>query len=138
MFIVIFLMKLSISCLKVLLSLRFAKVIFSFIDYVSKILLQWQLLGTPIIQFVFENILIYIFFNVRSGAKIWRKDSPSYNSLWDYNKVFCYPIQDHMSIEDAEVEWLLLMDAWQRFAFQNPCVEIFETENMGLGMFMVF
>ena len=43
-----------------------------------------------------------------------------------------------MSIEDAEVEGLLLMDAWQRFAFQNPCVEIFETENMGLGMFMVF
>lgn len=38
-----------------------------------------------------------------------------------------------MSTEDAEVEWLLLMDSWQRFAFQNLCVEIFETENMGLG-----
>jgi hypothetical protein len=76
--------------------------------------------------------------NCRSGAKIWRKDCTSYNSRWDYNKVFCYPIKDHMSTEDAEVEWLLLMDSWQRFAFENPCVDIFETERMGLGTTMLF
>ncbi len=71
---------------------------------------------------------------IRTGAKLWRKDCQSYDSRWDFNKVYCHPIKDHIPADDAEVEWLLLMDSWQRFSFQNPCVEIFETINMGLGI----
>jgi hypothetical protein len=43
-------------------------------------------------------------------------------------------MQDHMTREEADLEWRAMMDYWADVCFGNNRVEVYKTHFMGLGL----
>ena len=48
----------------------------------------------------------------RSRARPWNRFCRSFNVNLSYSNVLSYPNQDHMTREEAELEWRAIVDYW--------------------------
>jgi len=78
--------------------------------------------------------LVTHYIDRRSRARPYDRFCRSFNVNFSYSYVFCYPIQDHMTREEADLEWRAMMDYWADVCFGNNRIEVYKTQFMGLGL----